>query len=567
MERLRQILTRVDGRGYKAYKDIKGVYRFRNFELAIEYVQGDPFAEPSRIRVMVPHKLSWITDEMMSGPSRRIALRDFVTRAFDHAIRKHGFKSRGSGKSGLIEIDRPGQEVLNRSSALLTENGMEVRFRMGLPAAGRRILGREAVNMFFYDLPDIMDNCFNKNHDEHAKNAIRHCKVAEDADFLRSKLSGLGLVAFVAHGAVLPRRSGIDPRPLDKNVLPFGPIPENLTVEVDLPNAGLVSGMGIPKGVTLVVGGGYHGKSTLLNALSMGVYNHVPEDGREIVVTDPSAVMIRAEDGRRVEKCNISPFISNLPYGKDTLRFSTEDASGSTSQAANIIEAVEAGTGLLLMDEDTSANNFLVRDFRMQQLVASEKEPITPFIDRVRQLYDELGISTILVLGGSGDYLDVANLVLQMEAFRPVDVTERARAICKKFPTSRVSEAHGPMNRPSPRVPVPTSFDPSKGRHAEKVRSMATRAILFGKNEIDISLIQQFCDPSQARMAADMLLYASKYHMDGERSLRDAVSRACEDFQEKGFDAFTFGRFGNRALVRSIEVMAAANRLRTLRIR
>ena len=564
MERLRQDLQRIDGRGYKAYKDIKGFYRFRDFELIIEHVQGDPFAEPSRIRVMRPYRLSWVTDEMFSIPSRRIALKDFVTRIFDLAIRKHGFRSRGTGKSGLFDIETAGQEVLDRSSVMISDKGVEVRFKMGLPAAGRRILGREAITMFFNNLPEIMADTFEKDH---SKAALQHCKVSEDADILRSKLHETGLIAFVAEGAILPRLSGVDQRPLVQGVVPFGPIPDSLSVEVDLPNSGRIRGMGIPKGVTLIVGGGYHGKSTLLNAISMGIYNHVPGDGRELVVTDPTAVMIRAEDGRRIEKCDISPFIANLPYGKDTVHFSTEDASGSTSQAANIMEAVEAGTGLLLMDEDTSANNFLVRDFRMQNLVAKENEPITPFIDRVQQLYNELGISTILVLGGSGDYLDVADLVLQMEAFRPMNVTMRARQICRDFPTHRVTEAKGEFRRPEPRVPIPRSFDPSKGRRDERVRSFAMRAILFGRNEIDISLIQQFCSSSQARMAADMLLYASKFHIDGRRSLKEAVDLAYRDFQAKGFDGLTQGRFGNRARVRPIEVMAAANRLRTLKIK
>ena len=564
MERLRQILNRIDGRGYKAYKDIKGFYKFRGFEVAVEHVQGDPFAEPSRVRLMVPYKNTWVTSQMTTNGSRRIALKDFITRVFADGIGQKTGRSRGSGKSGLIIIDRPGQEVLNRSSVLLLAQGVEIRIKMGLPAAGRRVLGREAMNMFFKDLPDLVGFTFDQNRSEAA---LKHCMVSEDADFLRSQLAKLGLVAFVAEGAILPRRSGVDQRPMARDAIPFGPVPDTLKIGLNLPNHGRIQGMGIPAGVTLIVGGGYHGKSTLLDAIAMGIYNHVPGDGREFVVTDPMAMSIRSEDGRRVEKCDISPFINDLPMGKDTKRFSTEDASGSTSQAANIMEAVEAGTTLLLMDEDTSANNFLVRDFRMQQLVTKDKEPITPFIDRVRQLYTELGVSTILVLGGSGDYLDVADLVIQMDTFRPLDVTQQAKEICNRYPAVRKSEARGKLLPPAQRVPIPQSFDPSKGRRAEKTKSIATRAILFGTNEIDISSITQFCDPSQTRMAADMLLWASKHHMDGHRSMKEAFELAYQDFNNQGFDGITNGRYGNRAFVRAIDVIAAANRLRTLRVK
>ena len=101
--------------------------------------------------------------------------------------------------------------------------------------------------------------------------------------------------------------------------------------------------MGIRKGITLIVGGGYHGKSTLLKALEAGVYNHIAGDGREFVITDDTAFKLRAEDGRSITGVDISPFIKNLPNKKDTVHFSTEDASGSTSQAANLMEALESG--------------------------------------------------------------------------------------------------------------------------------------------------------------------------------------------------------------------------------
>lgn len=139
-----------------------------------------------------------------------------------------------------------------------------------------------------------------------------------------------------------------------------------MEISIDLPFGNSIRGMGIPEGVTLIIGGGYHGKSTLLQALEQGVYNHVKGDGREYVITRADALKLRAEDGRAVSHLDLSLFIHDLPNGKDTHCFSTEDASGSTSQAAGVLEGMEAETSCFLIDEDTSATNFLVRDAFMQ---------------------------------------------------------------------------------------------------------------------------------------------------------------------------------------------------------
>ena len=233
-----------------------------------------------------------------------------------------------------------------------------------------------------------------------------------------------------------------------------------------------------PRVLTLIVGGGYHGKSTLLQAIERGVYNHIYGDGREWVVTDPTAVKIRAEDGRRIENVDISSFIHNPPLNKNTEEFSTENASGSTSQAANIVEAVEAGTQLILFDEDTSATNFMIRDERMQRLVSNEKEPITPFIDRVRELYEDHNISTIMVMGGSGDYFEVADTVIMMDNYLPEDVTMDAKKIKEELPINRMQEVEFKF-RFKERYPLPESIKPYKGRKIKlDVRGKST--ILLG---------------------------------------------------------------------------------------
>ena len=344
-ESLERHLRQLDNRGYKAYKDIQGNYDFSEFTLIIDYVQGDPFASPSKFRVRVPPNIAQIPCQLFNSRSREIALRDYLTRQFEKAAYSISTK-RGTGKSGMIAVTRFGQEVLERTSAFIISSntsdledlgGVELRFADGLPASGRSILGRQAAEMLCEDIPKIVSKSL-KYANLNAAECRRHVETVEDADWLRQQLAQNRLVAFVADGSILPRRSGVDNRPLLNNAVAFQS-PPSLKVEFNCPNRGLISGMGIPAGITLIVGGGYHGKSTLLRAIELGVYNRVPGDGREFVVTNPAAVKIRAEDGRSVAGVDISPFINHLPQGRDTAQFYTENASGSTSQAANIIEA------------------------------------------------------------------------------------------------------------------------------------------------------------------------------------------------------------------------------------
>jgi predicted ABC-class ATPase len=563
-EDLRKALGRIDGRGYKAYKNIQGIYDFKEYTLFIDHVQGDPFASPSRMRVRVRQEVAEFPKDTYQSKSRQIALRDFITRRFFQATKRVGKGSRGTGNSGVIAIDRPGQEVIERTSALVTNDYVEARFQMGLPAFGRSIAAKHALAMFFEELPQIVrQSLLFKNLNRNA--LYKHIETAEDADFLRQGLDNMGLVAFVADGAILPRASGIDPRPLTKGrVIPFES-PESLRVHTELPNRGVITGMGVPKGVNLVVGGGYHGKSTLLRALELGIYNHIPGDGRELVVANPNTVKIRAEDGRRIEKVDISPFITNLPFGQDTRAFSTEDASGSTSQATNIIESLELGAQVLLIDEDTSATNFMIRDHRMQKLVSKDKEPITPFIDKVRQLYEDLGVSTILVMGGSGDYFDVAEHVICMIEYKPYDLTEQSRTIAEKFRAERKLEGGEHFGTITERIPLAHSFDPSRGKREVKISPKGLHYIVFGTHTIDLGAVEQLSDASQTRAIGDAIYYATKY-MDGKRALRQIVDAVLENVKQSGLDILSPRPVGDYATFRALELGAAVNRLRTLSV-
>ena len=561
---LRATLLNLDGASYKAYKDIRGNYDFPDFTLIIDYVQGDPFASPSKFRVKIPQSIAKFPKQLYQSPSREIALRDYLTRQF-HQVSRRISSHRGTGKSGLIAIATVGQEVLERTSALIDEGFVEVRFVLGLPARGRRILGRQAAAMLCEDIPDIVESALlYQSLDSHQ--IQQHVETVEDADWIRQQLSSKNLTAFVANNSILPRRSGIDFRPLQTAPVPFQS-PPSLEVEFNCPNRGVIRGMGIPEGVTLIVGGGYHGKSTLLQGIELGVYNHIPGDGREFVVTNSNGVKIRAEDGRSVAGVDISPFINHLPQGRSTTHFSTTNASGSTSQAANIIEALEAGAQLLLVDEDTSATNFTIRDRRMQALIAKEKEPITPFIDKVRQLYHDYRVSTILVMGGSGDYFEVADTVIAMENYQPYDVTEAAKAIALKYPTDRKEEGGSNFGKITPRIPLPQSIDPSTYKRDIKVKARGINKISFGTEDIDLTAIEQIVDQGQLIAIASAMVYGKEHYIDSQTNLATVLDLIIKQITTKGLDSISDFPQGDLVLFRPFELAAAINRLRTLVIK
>jgi len=568
-EELKKTLKNINGRGYKSYKQIQSNwYDFGDYKLGIPYVQGDPFASPSNIIIRIDQQLAKFPAWFWENKIRRIAVADFLTRLIEQAIKKYSKGRRGTGKSGLIAIAKTGQEVLERTSVEFNKDMIEARLSLGLPAAGRRVLSDEGYKMFFEELPKIVNyTLYYENID--SSSLKKHVKVVEDQETLRDKLSEKGLAAFIANGSILPRQSGIDDRPLSGNKVVRFISPPEYEIEFDLPHLGKIKGMGIKEGVTLIVGGGYHGKSTLLNAIEKGVYNHIPGDGREYVVTREDAVKIRAEDGRRIEKVDISPFINNLPQGETTTDFCTENASGSTSQAANIIEALEIGTKLLLIDEDTCATNFMIRDSRMQRLVAKDKEPITPFIDKVKSLYTDYKVSTVIVVGGAGDYFDVADHVIMMDEYRPKNVTQLARQIARELPNQRKAESSvefGPICR---RFPNPNSINPKRGNKL-KVKASSKDDIQFGRNNIDLDYLEQLLNREQAKTIGHILVFALREGIiDGQNSLRDILNKTFDILEKEGLKVISPFNYpdGDYVKPRPYEVGAALNRLRSLKVK
>ncbi|MBI5605656.1 MAG: ABC-ATPase domain-containing protein [Deltaproteobacteria bacterium] len=562
---LKKTLFRIHDKGYKAYQDIEGLYLFSQYELSIDRVQADPFAPPSRVRVIISLKKWKIFSDLWENKIRRIAFCDFIGRQVQQAIRNLSSKHRGTGKSGMIAIEAGGPEILERTAVVINGEILELRLTVGLPASGRTISGMEAVSIFFEDLPKVIQQGVFQFPTMGL--TVKHFVDAyEDQEWLRLALNEKGLLAFVPEGAILPRESGISSRPLAMGAVPFYP-PQELSLSFHLPHKGAISGLGLEKGVILIVGGGFHGKSTLLRALELGIYSHVPGDGREYAVTDSKAVKIRAEEGRSVTKVNISPFIKSLPLLRDTLRFSTENASGSTSQATNIMEALEMGARVLLIDEDTSATNFMIRDRRMQELVKKAHEPITPFIDKVRRLYRDYGVSTVLVMGGSGDYFEVADTVIWMNNYRPFSVTSEARAIAEKFPVHRLEEGGESFGEITPRQPKPDSFDPSRGHKEVRIEAKSLETLFYGEQVIDLSFLEQIVETSQTRAIGRCIhLYATRF-LENNAHLKEGLEKAMDEIEEKGLDELMPYKVGYLAKPRLFEIAGAINRLRSLQIK
>jgi predicted ABC-class ATPase len=557
---LKKDILAIDHRGYPGYKGLRGRYQFKDHVLSIDHVQGDPFASPSHLSVHVDgHKAGFPKDYYQDDISR-ITLQDHLTRCFGKALAPFSFKAKGSGKSGLLSVSYCGQQVLERTACEVSADGsVTVRFEAGFPANGRSVNAGELVKMLFQFVPEAAQIAL--FYDRLNKNALKAAiELARDQQFIREHLSEQGLAAFLADGSVLPRESGISDRPM-KGAVPFQS-PAACKVTVTLPYHGPITGMGIKKGITLFVGGGYHGKSTILQALEMGVYNHIAGDGREYVITDPSAWKLRAEDGRSISHTDISPFINHLPNKKDTVHFSTEDASGSTSQAANLKEAVESGSKLLLIDEDTSATNFMIRDELMQKVICREEEPITPFIERVRSMYDDLGVSSIIVAGSSGSFFQIADTIIQMKEYIPYDITERAREAAASYPALKQQE-HFPVsdNMRAPKANQALKKDPRL-----KMKTMGTNEMLLAKDAIELRYLEQLVDPEQTNALAYALKYLELNRMNGSRTVPQLLDDIEVLTASKGLSALYDKEYvrSGLAMPRRQEIAACLNRYRKL---
>ena len=561
---LKQLLDRIDHRGYPAYKDTKGQYQFQGYVFSIDHVQGDPFASPSKVSVQVKGSTAGFPEELYKGRHQRAALQDEMTRQFHRAIQKYAFRAKGSGKSGLISVSKCGQEVLERTACEINpKNGdVKLRFEVGFPANGRTINARELEKIVFEFLPECVEqSLFYKNCDKKRVRSI--IDLAEDQQYIRDELEKNDLIAFVANGAILPRESGVSDKPM-KGAVRFQS-PKEMEVTMKLPHKGEISGMGIRRGITLIVGGGYHGKSTLLKALELGVYNHIKGDGREYVITKDDAMKIRAEDGRSIKKTDISMFINDLPNGKDTRGFYTEDASGSTSQAANVIESMEAGASVMLIDEDTSATNFMIRDEFMQRVIHRDMVPITPFIDRILELYQVYGISTVIVAGSSGAYFHIADTIIQMDRYEPKEITKLAKETAKDFPA--MSGMENPAEKPV-FIRCPRQGRGFKPNDRIKMKTMGKEMVQLNRENIDLRYVEQLADTEQVSALGYCVRYAEKHLFQGKDTIQNVVDKLEEKICREGLSSLceSNASVANLAMPRRQEIFACLNRYRGLNL-
>ena len=550
-DQLIEHLHKMDGSSYGAYKQLVGAWDYGDFVLHIERVQSDPYAPPSTVRAEIPAEVAGLPDFATASAHARLAAADYFHRDFSARIRPERD----------LRVAYTGQTVLNRGAVTVNEDGsIQMRFQVQFAARGRRILGHAMANLVDGPLPDSVLDTIDFASDEAVADEAalkKHVESVEDWFALQQVLKEKDLLAFIADDSILARASGVDEHPMENAVATKAP--ETLALQVVLPHAGKVRGMALRPGVTLIVGGGYHGKSTLLDALMNGVYPHIPGDGRELVATTPLAVAVRAEDGRAVTGVDVSAFISNLPSGGDTSRFTSPDASGSTSQAAAIAEAVEAGSNCLLIDEDTSATNLMIRDLRMRQLVPDSGEPITPLVDRIRGLVRR-GVSSIAVMGGSGDYLDRADTVICMDNYVITDVTEKAKKIVQDAPRQTAADLDFP--EVAARKPL---ANPYEGDRGPKVRGNTSR-ISLDRQDIDITALEQVVEAGQADAIGWSLRKLQDEVFNGERTLKEAVDYLWEkEYSNGGLDALR-PRSGFLAEPRTIDIIAAANRMRWLRL-
>lgn len=569
---LRTLLKSIDHKSYPAYKTIAGEWNFQKYILGIDHVQGDPFASPSSLRVELSCQAAGIPGIYFEKSCTRIALQDFLTRQIAKQFEQFNFKAKGSGKSGLLSISRCGQEVLERSACKIEKGKLIVRFYTGFPAFGRTINAGELDKILFDFLPKCVESSlFYKNLDK--KKLENTIFLSEDQEELRNLLEKEGFAAFVANGSILPRKSGVSELPLAGSV-PFIS-PASMEQTFVLPHYGEIKGMGIPCGVTLIVGGGYHGKSTLLEAIQSGVYNHIAGDGREFVLTDNTAVKLRAEDGRSVRNVNISLFINDLPDKKDTTSFTTADASGSTSQAAGVIESIEAGSKLFLIDEDTSATNFMVRDEFMQQVIVREKEPITPYIERVRDLYEKAGISTIMVAGSSGAFFHIADHILLMDCYHAEDITVQVKELCKERTDFKL-RAHT-FALPANKRVLPVFRRTEKNRRGErqdnryenmkhehmKIKANGLESFSLDKETVIVRYLEQLVDSEQTTALGYLLRFGLEQVLDGRRTVQEVVGMIMDTIEKKGWEAFCSSYVPcGLAMPREQEVYACFNRFR-----
>ncbi len=550
LQALEEKITSLASKRLKDYPRLAGEYRFPDFDLFMDSVPQDADRSPVRARLRVKIADAEIPQVIFNTKEGEVALRDFFTREFSGKTTGLSMKKQAGG--GKFYIDRPGREMLETSSVVIDNGLIEVRFSIDLPNDKGRIPGPALSELLMRRLPRVVrGSIFFKNFE--SEKLTEWIETYQDATALRKGLDAAGLVAFIADGSV---PAGI--RKEDDTRKSFRS-PQELSVTLDVPNRGTIRGMGIPKGVTIIAGGLNSGKELLLQAISAGVYNHVPGDGREFIVSAADTMFVQAEDGRRIENVDISPFISGKFNHEKTSSYRIKRATMLDSQAAAVMEALEIGSSLLLIDENTSAPALLQNDTRMKGLLEAENT-ISSLPEILPALSKSIGVSSIVSLSASGDFLDVADTVILMKGGKVLDATAQA----KEGANASVSGEEINIKRPRGRQPLRASLTPLENEK-QKIRPQGVGYVQYGDEFIDMTRVPQLVSASQARGIARGLALLHRL-LDRSRSLKDAVDEVMRRVETVGLDTLSNRCMGDLAVFRREELAAAVNRLKDVKM-
>ena len=492
MKQLYYKILRLDKKGYGAYKSLRGTYKNGGIELEVFHVQGDPFAQPSKLIYRMPREQANFSSKLWGDPKRRVAAADFLHRLVYQKVQEGFAVEIEEGYSGkpYLKVPQPLEFAVPRTAVMLTDQGIEFRFFAGLPGTGRKVEARPCATLLCDQLTSLVGEVTLLDNEE-LEALENHVDCFLRQEFIREELTKRDWVAFVEEGSILPRESGRSQKPM-LEAIPFES-PKDLFESFDSP-WGEIKGMALGKGLNLIVGGAFHGKSTLLDALKFGVYNHIPGDGREGVVTLNDSVELRSENGRSIRNTNMSPMFTSLPHSSPS-DFSTDDASGSTSQVSSLVEALQVGAKLLLMDEDECSVNFLYKDNLMKQLISNNHDSLNPLLDCLPQVRD-LGVSLILVAGASGEYFQHSDRVIVAQSYKYLECTQKAKEI-QTTKTTSYSEGTFELSRSFNKEfwgPLLKSV-----QHCTKPRFKDTRALVWCGAPVDASKLSSLCCNEQSR--------------------------------------------------------------------
>ena len=554
-------IDQINQQDAKQLQQLIGDYDFSRYVLKISRIDEPAETQHSLLVVSVPHFIAGFPLKLIETPVGRTALEDLLTRKVAEEIDKISAYDEDGISRRRLHITRPGQKILPRSSLVVTEEYVEARIYVRLPLRDGRILGGDMKTLFFEILPRVVNAALifcNLDEDE----ITAAVNLMNDADHVRHLLATRGWVSFVADHARLSRVGDSDQPDLER-AIPLV-VDEALARNVDVPHAGALRGFGVPAGLTLILGDAYSGRAELMHAIGDGIYNHVAGDGREMVITVPDAVYVKAEPGRSVQRVDISAFVR--PTGANPAAFTNIHADACAAQAASTIEALEVGARALLFEESDSAVEFLTRDARLGDLMPEADRTITPLSVLARRIVDQLGVS--LVIAGSStitDFIPVADTILRIANYKVSDVTQQAKALVAP-PATAPAGADVSALIAKKRSVVPSSIDPSAGRSELRIETEGMYQLHFGRNTIDLHGVVQLADEDQTRTIGRILYYAKTHYMDETHPISELLDSVDQDLSTEGLETLTRVLQGDLARPRRFEIAAALNRLPSLRI-